>query len=151
MQFRNIKIRLSPHGMFVVFISVFMLLAAINYSNNAVYFIFFLIICVSLVSGLYGFRNLLGLNLRLKGRAYAFAGTELHVKISITNKNAEEKQFLECSLANVLLSEKSRMIPSLIAHGSHIHELAIPATERGAMHFERIKIQSHYPLGFFLF
>ncbi|MEM9444961.1 MAG: DUF58 domain-containing protein [Verrucomicrobiota bacterium] len=151
MFYRGIKVTFTPHGIFVAFISLFMLLAAINYSNNAAYFIFFLIVSVSFVSGLYGFRSLWGLKVHLEGKAYAFAGSELHVKLSLSNENSEEKEFLECRLGNVPLSQKSRIIAPLAARTSHIHELAIPAPDRGVIHFECIKIQSHYPLGFFSF
>lgn len=151
MRFREIKMGITSHGMFVMFIAAFMLLAAMNYSNNAAYCIFFSVICISFVSCLYGLKNLLGIRIRLAGRAYAFAGSELSARLSISSENTDAIHFLECSLAGVPLSEKSRIIDTLPAHSSLIHELAIPAPERGLRHFKTIKIHSYYPLGFFSF
>ncbi|MEM9398689.1 MAG: DUF58 domain-containing protein [Verrucomicrobiota bacterium] len=132
-------------------ISIFMLWGAVNYSNNAAYFVFFMLISLSLVSGLYGFKNLMSLDVRLNGKAYAFAGSELRLKISMVNNSSDPKESLQCFFRDLSVHDKYRFIAEVAPNENFIHEMALPVHERGALYLDQIYVCSFYPLGFFSF
>ena len=150
--------RVRPTGLWIVFGPVLgcIWLAAVNYENNLVYAILYLIAALSFVSIFHTWRNLAGLNVEHVRINPAFAGEDVLVEV-----------FLQASAQNPVFGLVfSRMgdvqgrqplslrtgdceVQRLSAGDSSSIELIFPAVRRGLYRIESIQIRSTYPFGLF--
>src|SRR5271167_968252 len=79
--------RLRPTGLWLIFGPILgcMWLAAVNYSNNLVYAILYLVASLSFISIFHTWRNLSALRIEHIRILPAFAGEEVRVEISLRN------------------------------------------------------------------
>jgi len=153
-------IRLRPTGLWVVFGPVLacMLFAAINYSNNLVYAVLYLVASLSFISIFHTWRNLASLRLEHLRIHSAFAGEDVQVEIFLSAPT-DRPVF---SLYFARLGEEAGLVrrpAPLIARGGRgwrIHagdscsvEATFPVSRRGMYRFETLLVKSSYPFGLF--
>jgi uncharacterized protein (DUF58 family) len=171
--------RFRPTGLWIIFGPVLacMWLAAVNYSNNLVYAILYLIGSLSFISIFHTWRNLAALRVEHIRIQPAFAGGEVQIDIYLRNpgkqtiyglffaRPADEaalprRSFLASffsllGLENVL-PRKSAALPLRGGSGLRIEagdscaaEVVFPAERRGLYRFESLLVRTSYPFGLF--
>jgi len=153
-------IRLRPTGHWIVFgpILMCMLIAAINYSNNLVYAVLFLVASLSFVSIFHTWRNIASVQVEHVRVQPAFAKEDVRVEIYL-NALAGKPVF---GLNFARVGEESvfsrRPIPLIArddrgfrvrAGDSRSIEVTFPSTRRGMYRFEALQVKSSYPFGLF--
>jgi uncharacterized protein (DUF58 family) len=153
-------IRLRPTGLWIVFgpILMCMLFAAINYSNNLVYAVLYLVASLSFVSIFHTWRNLASLRVEHVRIHSAFAGEDVRVEIFLSapaGKPVFGLSFARLGEDTGLL-QRPAPLTSQIGRGLRIHpgdsasfEVVFPAPRRGMYRFETLLVKSTYPFGLF--
>jgi uncharacterized protein (DUF58 family) len=154
------KIRLRPTGLWILFGPVLgcMWLAAVNYSNNLIYGILYLIGSLSFISIFHTWRNLALLEVEHIRVNPAFAGEDVRVEIHLRNT----ARFQLYGMYFLRLGEEaglSRRPTQLRLRGggglriaagdSAAVEAVFPSGRRGIYRFETMQIRSSFPFGLF--
>ncbi len=155
------SLKLHPTGLWIVFGPILgcMWLAAVNYSNNLVYAILYLIASLSFISLFHTWRNLSLVKVEHVRVSSAFAGEDVLVEIYL---KAPEK-FSVYGLVFARLGEDSgswrQPVPLVMRGGKGVEriqagdgctvEATIPAGRRGMYRFEVLQVRSAYPFGLF--
>jgi len=153
-------IRLRPTGLWIVFGPILgcMLIAAINYSNNLVYAVLYLVASLSFISVFHTWRNLASLQIEHVRIHPAFSGEEIQVDIYLrapTNRTVFGLTFARLGEDTGLLQRPAPLIarggPGWRVHAgdSHSVEVIFPAPRRGMYRFETLLVKSAYPFGLF--
>jgi uncharacterized protein (DUF58 family) len=151
---------LRPTGLWLIFGPVLgcMWLAAVNYANNLVYAILYLIGSLSFISLFHAWRNLASLRVEHIRIQPAFAGEEIRVEIHLRNTS---RQMLYGIFFSRLgdeagLSRRSTPLPlkggggvRIDAGDSFAAEVVFPAARRGLYRFESLLVKSSFPFGLF--
>ena len=149
--------RLRPTRLWVVFGPILgcMLLAAINYSNNLVYAVLFLVASLSFVSIFHTWRNIASVRVEHVRVNSAFAQEDVRVEIHLSAP-AKRPVF---GLNFARIGELSRRPTQLLAQdnrGFRVYagdsrsvEVTFPSTRRGMYRFEFLQVKSTYPFGLF--
>jgi uncharacterized protein (DUF58 family) len=169
------NLRLRPTGLWLIFGPVLgcMWLAAINYSNNLVYAILYLIASLSFISIFHTWRNLGALRIENVRIQPAFAGEDVRVEIFLRNvsKHSIYGFFFASigddidssrrwkwgrSLEEVLRSRRTRSLRGpddrgirLAPEDSRAVEVTFPSGRRGVYRFESMLVRSAFPFGLF--
>ena len=153
-------IRLRPTGLWVVFgpILMCMLFAAINYSNNLVYAVLYLVASLSFVSVFHTWRNLASVRVEHLRIHSVFAEEDVRVEIYLSapagrpvfgltfGRLGEDTGLLKLSVPLALPGGRSvRIRPG----DSTRVEVTFPAPRRGMYRFETLQVKSTYPFGLF--
>jgi uncharacterized protein (DUF58 family) len=151
------KIRLRPTGLWVLFGPVLgcMWLAAVNYSNNLVYGILYLIGALTFVSLFHTWRNLASLEAGHVRVHSAFAGGM--VRVEITFRNAAQRPVYGLFFVRLEEGKSWRGGTPLVLPGggnfrvqggdSQTVELLFPAGRRGSYRFDSLLVRTSYPFG----
>jgi uncharacterized protein (DUF58 family) len=153
-------IRLRPTGLWLLFGPILgcMWLAAVNYSNNLVYIILYLVGTLSFISIFHTWRNLAGLEVEHVRVHSAFAGDEARVEIHLRNFFRQPIYGLFFARHGEETGSARRLTPlSLRGNGAvrieagdaRTVEVAFPAGRRGMYRFEALWVRSSYPFGLF--
>ncbi len=132
---------IRPHkiGLAFIALALAMLLAAINYGNNLIFFISFLFISLLLNSGWQTWRSLSAARIELDGVAPHFADepgrSTLHVQARLPNPS------VSVWLDDLLVADLGW------AAGSSHYALLLPLFARGVYAAPRWAVSSRYPLG----
>lgn len=141
---RRIFILPSRVGLGFILMLILMLLVAINYQNSLAYALTFLLASVMLLATLHTWRNLAGIRLLAQGSEPVFAGSQAAIGLRVEG-NGRERQALALGWAQGPLH-----IFDLSAGGVETVQLLCQAPHRGWLKAKRIRIESRFPLGFWV-
>ncbi len=145
------RIRLRPTGLWLVFGPILgcMWLAAVNYSNNLVYAVLYLVGSLTFVSVFHTWRNLAALEVDHLRVHSTFAGGQVRVEVHFRNRSPHPVYGvalarLEGKKAGPLTADGLLRIE---AGETKTVELFFPAPRRGCHRFESLQVESSYPFG----
>jgi uncharacterized protein (DUF58 family) len=151
--------RLRPTALWIIFGPVLgcMWLAAVNYSNNLIYAILYLIGALSFISIFHTWKNLAALRVEHIRIQPAFAGEEVRMEIYLRNPTKQTIYGLffarlgeEIGLARwpTLLRTAGGGV-RIEAGDSCCAEVVFPSERRGMYRFESLLVRTSYPFGLF--
>lgn len=154
------NIRFRPTGLWIIFGPILgcMWLAAVNYSNNLVYAILYLIGSLSFISIFHTWRNLACLEVDSVRLHPAFAGEKVRMEVYLRNPSKRNIYGIlfarlgeEVGLRRwpVPLSANGNGGVRVDAGDSRVVEITIPASRRGMYRFETLQVKTSYPFGLF--
>jgi len=128
-----------------------MWMAAVNYANNLVYAVLYLIGALTFVSVFHTWRNLASLEVEHVRVKPAFAGEEIEVELHLRNRGARPAynvvfQRLDRGAICWLRSRKGIRIE---AGDTEVVTAFLPAQRRGRYRLEKLAVRSAYPFGLF--
>jgi uncharacterized protein (DUF58 family) len=153
------RVRLRFTGLWFLFGPVLgcMWLAAVNYSNNLVYGVLYLIAALSFISVFHAWRNLASVEIEHVRVVPAFAGEEIEVEIHLRNRAAHPSYNLEFERYDRALARRRvglRLLGGgtvhLDGHDARTVTVILPPLSRGRYQFEKLIVRSAYPFGLFL-
>ncbi len=122
-----------------------MLLGAVNYNLSLGHALVFLLTGIGMAALFATFRNLLNLHI-LPGRAApVFAGDSACFELRLGNPQDEPRRAL-------MLTAKGGhpSVANVAGHGESKVSLTVPTQRRGRLRLPRVRLESRYPLGFFV-
>ncbi len=152
--------RLRPTGLWLIFGPVLgcMWLAAVNYSNNLVYAILYLVAALSFVSLFHTWRNLAALRVEHIRIHPAFAGEDVRMEIFVRNISRhaiygvffarlgdEIESIFRGSPLHLIKGGSARLEPE----DSFAVAVSFPTARRGLYRFDTLLVRSSYPFGLF--
>jgi uncharacterized protein (DUF58 family) len=151
----RLRFRLRPTGLWLLFgpILACMWLAAINYSNNLVYGVLYLIGSLTFVSLFHTWRNLSALEVDDIRIHSAFAGDDIRVELHLRNPTPRRIYGLffarleRGSRCAIPLPMPAGGVLRLDANDTRAVNLFFPAAPRGRYRMDSILIRSSYPFG----
>ena len=155
--------RLRFTALWVIFFPILgcMWLAAVNYSNNLVYGILYLIGALSFISIFHTWKNLALLRVEHIRIQPAFAGEEIRMEIYLRNPAKHTIYgifFARLGEETTAWPRPARPIPLRTPNGggvriaagdSYAAEVVFPAERRGMYRFESLLVRTSYPFGLF--
>ena len=153
--------RLRPTALWLIFGPILgcMWVAAVNYSNNLVYAILYLIGSLSFISVFHTWRNLASLRVEHIRIQPAFAGEEVQMEIYLRNPSGHTIYglfFARLGDEAGLLTRRSTPLRTPGGGGVRIDagdscaaEVVFPSERRGMYRFETLLVRSAYPFGLF--
>ena len=151
------KIRLRPTGLWILFGPILgcMWLAAINYSNNLVYAILYLIGALTFVSIFHTWRNLTVLEVEYLRVHSAFAGGEVRIEMHLRNPSRHPVYSLFFLRSNdekggrrpLPLAQPGGGVLRVNAGDTRAVDFFFPAGRRGRYKLGSLFIRSSYPFG----
>jgi len=128
-----------------------MWMAAVNYSNNLVYAVLYLIAALSFVSVFHTWRNIASLEVEHVRVKRAFAGEEIEVDIHLRNRGRRPSYNLsflriEQGKRSVMRTRKGNLVNG---GDTQVIEAFLPPAKRGRYQIEFLIVRSAYPLGLF--
>jgi len=138
---RQIYILPTRHGLSFAGLIAVLLLIAINYDNEMVYMLSFLLASLGVMTFLHTQRNLLGLKVSATGCDPVFAGEQALFHICIHN-SAQDR-------IGVRIENDASNIPVFDVAGNDTRCVAFPvvAARRGWIECPAFELATHYPLG----
>jgi uncharacterized protein (DUF58 family) len=154
------NIHLRPTGLWIIFVPVLgcMWLAAVNYSNNLVYAILYLLGSLSFISLFHAWRNLAAIQVEHTRIQPAFAGEEVRLEIHLRNPTKQTVYGITFARMGDEAGVSRRLTPLALASGNTLRvdggdssaaEVVFPATRRGLYRFESLLVRASYPFGLF--
>ena len=98
-----------------------------------------------LVSGIFGRKNIHGIELALEFPDEIFAGTDAPVMVGLINK----RRFMPAFLVKVLIEEHEILFPFLPASSRDMRHLNMRFDKRGRREISRVYVSSVFPFNFF--
>ncbi len=146
----------TAQGWLYVLMLIVMLLGAINYSNNMAFMLCFLLAGLALVCMLHTYLNLVGLVLTSTQPKPVFVGQQALFPIQFDNSLGLAKYAItleSIAMTRQPLRKRRRQHPPIsisLATGKRlISNYPVPATRRGVLMLEQLKLSSTFPLGIF--
>jgi uncharacterized protein (DUF58 family) len=154
------NLRLRPTALWLLFGPILgcMWLAAVNYSNNLVYTVLYLVGSLSFISIFHTWRNLAALEVEHIRVCPTFAGDEARVEIHLRNLSGHPIYGLffarhgeEIGLGRRLapLSTRGNRGVRIDAGDARAVEVIFPTSRRGMYRFEALWVRTSYPFGLF--
>jgi uncharacterized protein (DUF58 family) len=140
---RRIFIFPSRQGFAFLVVIAAILIAAINYENNMVYGVAFLLIAVFVSTIMHTYANLSGLIIRAMHTRAAFAGEDAEFNIVLCR---EHKRVYHGLIVGWV--QGSVAVENLLRGTERPVRLFVKTEKRGRMHPGRLHIETLYPLGF---
>jgi uncharacterized protein (DUF58 family) len=150
------RIRALPTGLWLLFGPVLgcMWLAAVNYSNNLVYGVLYLVASLTFVSLFHTWRNLASLEIEQVRFHPAFAREEVRVEIHVRNTGTVPIYALHFAVATPHMRARDAVplrhpdAGAQLAPGdSRNLELHFPADRRGRYRIEALLVRTSFPFG----
>jgi uncharacterized protein (DUF58 family) len=142
------QLYLSRYGLVFIPILAAMLLAAINYDNNLVYIVLFLLISLMVVSVVYTYRNLARLEIRPGHMWPVYAGGTLRYTLVVINHAAYPVYGITFRRPDA--PPDFRVIcESVPPEGTQTVEFIEQVHTRGRFHIREMQVASIFPLGLF--
>jgi uncharacterized protein (DUF58 family) len=135
-----------------------MWVAAVNYSNNLVYAILYLIASLSFISIFHTWRNLASLRVEHIRIQPAFAGEEVRMEIDLRNPSRHTIYGLFFARLGDETGLTRRPTPLPTPNGAGVRiepgdscsaKVVFPSERRGMYRFESLLVRTSYPLGLF--
>jgi uncharacterized protein (DUF58 family) len=139
---RGLFIFPSRTGFLFALLLLVMLIAAINYQNNMVFTLVFLLASVFIVTILHTFANLSGLSITTIRAFPAFVGDDINFELAVSAQ--ANKDYFDI---NFSWPETESRLLSLSDSREKIIQLQLPAKKRGLFTPPRLRIETLYPLG----
>lgn len=152
--------RLRPTGLWLIFGPVLacMWLAAVNYSNNLIYAVLYLVGSLSFVSIFHAWRNLATLRVEHIRVNPAFVGEDIRVEIHLRNPSRHKIYGLVFARSGDEGGFTRRPVPLRLVTGGSTRveagdsctaEVVFPSERRGIYRFETLLVRTCFPLGLF--
>lgn len=141
---RCIYIPPTGPGLLMGAVLLVMLLGSVNYNNSLGYVLTFLLGSIVLVSVLHTYRNLSGLEVKLKGSCTAFAGEPARFRLQLRNPGSLPRYALRLGSAQGL-ETGADLAPD---EGAEL-ELRVPTQQRGVLELGQVNLWTRFPLGLF--
>jgi uncharacterized protein (DUF58 family) len=140
---RRVFILPTRTGLGFAVLLLVMLLGAINYSNNLIFALTFLLAGLGVVAMLHTYRNLVNLQLQAGQGRPGFVGETLGFQVWLRAGDGRPRQALELRSmeGDTAIAEAGSEAVSVWLHR--------PATHRGANRLGRVTVSSRFPLGLF--
>jgi len=128
-----------------------MWMAAVNYSNNLVYAVLYLIGALSFISAFHTWRNLAGIRIEHVRVKPAFAGEEIEVEIHLRNTGAQAGYNLSFERIDRGSTQalRSRKGTTVEAGDARVVTAFLPPAHRGQYRMDKLVARSAYPFGLF--
>lgn len=134
----------TRQGLMFAAVLAVMLLGATNYSNSMMFVLGFWLLSVALLSMIYTYRNLAGLDVRLIDSEACHAGGHNLFRLMLTNRSQRPRHDI-----HVIVDKDVYTCESVAAGEQAVADLAVPAPYRGRCQLGRITLAASYPLGLF--
>lgn len=139
---RRIFIFPSKAGFGFLLTLFLLLLAAINYQNNLIFALTFLLASMFVVTILHTYANLSGLTIQVLRTQPGFVGDAIEFVISMSRNNSREyddvvMRWPESDPVSLSLKQQSEITASLF----------LPGVRRGVLRPQRLLVETLYPLG----
>lgn len=141
---RRIFIMPTRAGMGLLLLLVIMLIGAINYQNSLVYAVVFTLGSLFWVGLHHTYRNLAGLKLHATGSLPVFAGEEAQLGMALISERREHQAIV------MLWPQTARRQVDVQAGLSTTLALYHPTQHRGWLRPGRLRVETRYPLGWFV-
>lgn len=119
--------------------------SAVNTGNNLIYIIASALLSYMLVSGIFGRRNLCGIDIELEAPAEIFAETDIPIGIRLINR----KRLMPAFLIKVLIENQQALFPFIDAGAEGRQFCSVGFAARGEHSIDSIYICSVFPFNFF--
>ncbi len=139
---RRLFIMPSRAGFGFLGLLAIMLLAAINYQNNMVFAMVFLLASTFAVAILHTYANLAGLSVTALGASSAFAGGTVRFDLKVAGEG--KRRYYDVILA---WPDSEHATVSLERQEEAVVNLHLPASRRGWLRPPRLLVETFYPLG----
>lgn len=142
-QLNQRRIFIMPNRVGAAFsmVLLLMLLAGINYENSLAYGLTFLLSSVFVVAILHTYRNFAGLILKAGGSGAVFVGEQARFRVRLESAG---RGHMAIGMGWPPQPLQTMDVPAL---GQRECELTQPALRRGWLRPERMRVESHFPLG----
>lgn len=140
---RRIFIFPSRQGFAFLGVVAGILVAAVNYENNMVYGVAFLLIAVFVTTIMHTYGNLSGLVVRATHTKAAFAGEDAEFNIALCRQHKRVYHGLVIGWP-----QGSVLVENLLQGTERSIRLFVKTQQRGRMHPGRLHIETFYPMGF---
>lgn len=141
---RRIFIMPTRAGMGLLFLLVIMLIGAINYQNSLVYAVVFILGSLFWVGLHHTYRNLAGLQLQATGSLPVFSGEEAQLSVTLVSERREHQ-----AISMRWPDTASRQVDVDPGASSNL-SLYYPTQRRGWLKPGRLRVETRYPLGWFV-
>ena len=139
---RNVFIFPTTTGFVFGGLIVLLILGAINYQASLVYGVAFLLGSLFLVTILYTFRNLSGLQLELVGVRPGFVGEDVELTVRVVRPAPRSREGIQLGWPEGIMQWAE-----LMNQESDTVKLYVQATERGYLNPGRLLVETYFPLG----
>jgi len=139
-------IKITKAGWLYIFLTIFLGVSGINTGNNLIYLIVAAFLSFMAISGVFGKRNLSGLDVLIEFPKEIFAETNIPVKVILRNK----KRFLPAFLIRVHIRHSDVLFPFGDIRGETARYLSLSFRERGRSQVDDIYLSSVFPFNFFI-
>ncbi|HAI13033.1 MAG TPA: DUF58 domain-containing protein [Phycisphaerales bacterium] len=140
----KLRTRLTPSGWGFLGLIFCAFLMSVNYTNNLIFAMTFLLIAIALVGWYHTRMNLKGLIVASWRSSPVFAGQNAVYQLAVENDSAKSRHGLSASSAGIQGNEKH-----LVQGEQTQMTLARPTTSRGRLQAADASIDSCFPLGIF--
>lgn len=143
----------SRAGLAFAALLLVMLLTAVNYNLGLGFVLTFFSAACALVDAFLTANNLAGLALAPGRAPSVFAGEVAWFEFQLINHSASRRHALHYAFAQPgqakLDAQPGQQVLDLAAHASASLRMACPGSQRGWLAAPRVRVQTHFPLGFF--
>lgn len=140
---RRIFIFPSRQGFAFLLVIAAIFIAAVNYENNMVYGVAFLLIALFVSAIIHTYGNLSGLTVRATHARAAFAGEDAEFNIVLCRRDRRVYHGLIIGWP-----QGSTVVENLVRETERPVRLFVKTQRRGPLHPGRLRIETLYPLGF---
>jgi uncharacterized protein (DUF58 family) len=138
-------IRIRKAGYFYILLTILIGFSAVNTGNNLIYIVTSALLSYMLISGIFGRKNIQGLEVELIFPEEIYAGNDVPIGVKLLNTKALMPAFL----INVSFESSHVLFPFVSAGSSASLHLTMRFPRRGVQHLGEIKISSVFPFNFF--
>lgn len=138
-------IRINKPGYLYILLTIFIGFSAVNTANNLLYIVTSTLLSYMLVSGIFGRRNLRGLDVVLEFPEERFAGTPVPVGVRLINR----RRFMPAFLTRVMIGAEEVLFPIVNPGTSSLLHFDMIFDRRGRHTLSGITLSSIFPFNFF--
>lgn len=157
---RNVYIFLSKEGVMYAFLLIITFVAGINYANNLVLGLCFLLASLLVVTIHYTFAHLAGLQIKLVDISDTQVGDKVQVRLQVSSQSSQPHRQIRFSFAKNAFDRQQAALtkPKHVAEqtdtllvnqiqAQQMISLWLPADQRGKFVLPRLTVSTVYPLG----
>jgi len=138
-------IKINKAGNIYILVTILIGFSAVNTGNNLVYIIASALLSYMLVSGIFGRKNIYGIDVAVEFPVETFAKTDTPVGVRVINK----RRFLPAFLIKILIEGQEVFFPFIKAKGEAVSLLNMRFDRRGSRQVGNIYVSSVFPFNFF--
>lgn len=139
---RNIFIMPSRAGLGFILLTVCLWLLGINYQNNLVLGVAYLLLALMLIAILHTYANLSGLNFQIIGAEPGFMGGQGRVKLLVSRHSKRTYESIFC-----YWDKGNDIAVSLVKQRQQEISIPVILNQRGLLHLPRLHVYTYFPLG----